>query len=119
MPEDHRKYIQWNAERFLSWADGIGENTATIARAILSSRQVEQQSYKSCMALLKLADKYSVIRLEAACKRVLLYTPSPSFKSIQTILAAGQDKLTDEPVTGKSSSEFSFMRGAGYYRGKQ
>lgn len=119
MPEDHRKYTQWNAERFLSWAESIGQNTVAVVRAILSSRQVEQQSYKACMALLKLGDKHSLVRLESACKRALSYTPSPSFKSIQTILATGQDKLTDEPPVTDSSSEFGFTRGADYYGGKK
>jgi transposase len=119
MPEDHRRYTQWNAERFLSWAESIGENTTAVVKAILASRQVEQQSYKSCMALLKLGDKHSHTRLEAACKRALNYTPSPSFKSIQTILTTGQDKLADEPPAVDSSSEFGFTRGADYYGGKK
>jgi len=119
MPENHRKYIQWNAERFIEWAQGIGENTEAVVRAILASRQIEQQSYRACMALLKLADKHSLPRLEAACKRALSYTPSPSFKSVQTILATGQDKLLDEPPASGASSEFGFTRGADYYGRKQ
>ena len=114
MPEDHRKYTQWNAERFHSWARGIGENTVAVVKAILASRKIEQQSYRACMALLKLSDKYSDSRLEAACKRALSYTPSPSFKSIQTILATGQDELPDEE-TPDPSAEFGFTRGPGYY----
>lgn len=114
MPEDHRKYTQWNAERFLSWARGIGENTLTAVKAILASRKIEQQGYRACMALLKLSDKYSASRLEAACKRALSYTPSPSFKSIQTILATGQDELPEE-ATADTSAEFGFTRGPGYY----
>lgn len=114
MPEDHRKYIQWNSERFLSWARGIGENTVTVVKAILTSRKIEQQGYRACMALLKLSDKYSALRLEAACKRSLCYTASPSFKSVQTILATGQDELSDEQPAD-SSAEFGFTRGPGYY----
>lgn len=119
MPEDHRKYTQWNAERFIAWAQGIGGNTQTVVRAILASRQVEQQSYRACMALLKLADKHGTARLEAACKRALSYTPSPSFKSVQTILATGQDKLPDTPTALEPSSEFGFTRGADYYGRKK
>jgi len=66
------------------------------------------------MALLKLGDKYSPVRLEAACKRALTYTSSPSFKSIQTILATGQDALVQEESTD-TSTEFAFTRGPGYY----
>lgn len=116
MPEDHKKYIEWNAERFKSWAKSIGENTAVVVNAILSSFRVEQQGYKSCMGLLKLADKYSVSRLEAACQKALSYTPNPSFKSIQTILRTGQDKIADEkPVSSEDFSGYGFTRGADYY----
>lgn len=66
------------------------------------------------MGLLKLADKYSVARLEAACKRALTYTPNPGFKSIQTILKTGSDKLEQESQPG-ASSEHGFTRGAAYY----
>jgi transposase len=114
MPEDHRKYTQWNAERFLSWGRSIGDSTVIVVKAILTSRKIEQQGYRACMALLKLGDKYTHSRLEAACKRALSYTPSPSFKSIQTILATGQDILLDEEPTD-TSAEFGFTRGPGYY----
>lgn len=117
MPEDHQKYIAWNAERFVSWAKSIGEHTEVVVKAILASYRVEQQGYKSCMGLLKLADKYSISRLEAACQKALCYTPNPSFKSIQTILQTGQDKiLREEPVDVADSSSFGFTRGADYYR---
>ena len=118
MPPDHQKYLQWNGERFIQWAEKIGENTAAVVRLFLTSRQVEQQGYKSCMALLKSADKYSSARLEAACKKALAFTPAPSLKSIHSILKSGQDKLLDEedtPTTPKVS-QYSFTRGAGYYR---
>jgi hypothetical protein len=114
MPEDHRKYTQWNAERFLSWARSIGDNTVIVVKAILDSRKIEQQGYRACMALLKLSDKYPASRLEAASRRALSYTLSPSFRSIQTILATGQDKLPDEEPAD-ASAEFGFTRGPGYY----
>jgi hypothetical protein len=119
MPEDHRKYTRWNAERFLLWARGIGENTETVVKAILASRKVEQQAYRACMALLKLSDKYTVPRLEAACKRALSYTTSPSFKSVQIILASNQDELLDETPEIDSSVEFGITRGANYYGGDE
>jgi len=62
MPEDHKKYTQWNAARFIFWGESVGPNTAITVKAILSSHKVEQQGYKSCMALLKLADKHSLPR---------------------------------------------------------
>ena len=77
MPEEHKQYAAWNAERFISWAKSVGLNTSSAVQAILASHKVEQQGYRPCMALLKLADKYSVIRLEAACEKALyLYAKS-------------------------------------------
>lgn len=117
MPEDHQKYIAWNAERFVTWAQGIGEHAAIAVKAILSAHRVEQQGYKGCLGLVRLADKYSVSRLEAACAKALSYTPNPSFKSIQTILQTGQDKISkEELVEPEDSSGFGFTRGADYYR---
>jgi len=114
MPPSHREYSQWNAERFRSWARGIGKSTLVAVNAIFESRKVEQQGYRTCMALLKLSERYSPSRLEAACSRALTYTSSPSFKMVQTILATGQDELPQEEIR-KSTSEFGFTRGSEYY----
>lgn len=123
MPPDHQKYLEWNGDRFREWAKRIGNNTYEVVNAILASGRVEQQSYKSCMGLLKLADKYSVDRLEAACEKALSYTASPSYKSIKNILTAGQDKtLPDKADTVKPESthnNYGITRGARYYGGKK
>jgi len=120
MPPDHQAYVQWNADRFIAWARKIGPDTETTVKAILSSHKVEQQGYKSCLSLIKLADKYSVVRLEAACKKALFYTPVPSYKSVKTILATGQDKIdsASEPVTPVKTTPYGFTRGAEYYERK-
>ena len=116
MPPNHQKYVSWNGERFRSWAAKIGENAVVIVELFLTANKVEQQGYKTCMALLKLADKYSIARLESACTKALSYTPRPSFKSISTILKSGQDKIVDTEPTPSNTGEFGFTRGADYYR---
>jgi transposase len=116
MPEEHQKYLKWDRNRFIEWAEKIGVNTVIAIKSILSSYKVEQQGFKSCMGILKLADRHSVDRLEAACKKALSYTPHPSYKSIKNILATGQDKLTDDHQEQSSSpNEHGFTRGSGYY----
>lgn len=116
MPPDHQQYIQWNGERFRKWAAKIGANSATVVEAILTGYKVEQQGYRACMALLKLSDQYTPERLEAACFKALSYTPRPSYKSIQTILKSGQDKILEEYSAPSEPSAFGFTRGAEYYR---
>lgn len=121
MPPDHQAYLQWNGERFLRWAEQIGEHTTAVVRLFLTAHKVEQQGYKSCMALLKLSDRYSPVRLENACRKALSFTTSPSLKSVQSILNSGQDKLSsEEPCTQKEEPRaHRVTRGAEYYkRGK-
>jgi len=114
MPPNHQKYIQWNGERFRNWAEKIGQNTAAVTETILTGYKVEQQGYRSCMALLKLSEQYTPERLEAACARALTYTPRPSYKAIQTILKSGQDEINKESAA-EPQSKFGFTRGAEYY----
>ena len=124
MPEKHRHYNQWNAERFLRWASDIGTNTEQTIKAIISSRKVEQQSYKTCIALLKLADTYSAARLEGACGKALCYHSCPSFRSIRTILKTGSDKRTNviksESLKNpeRNTQQYAITRGKHYYGGK-
>jgi transposase len=116
MPPKHRKTGEWNSARFISWAESIGPNTALVIRSFLSRHKVEQQGYRSCMGILKMADKYSVERLEAACTRAMPYTPNPAYRNVSAILQSGQDKVAARK-TGmeKVSEEHSFIRGAKYY----
>ena len=121
MPNDHQQYVKWNGQRFIDWAEKVGPCTAVAIKAILASHRVEQQGYQSCMALLKLADRFSITRVEAACARALSYTPHPSYKNITTILKSGQDKLqnpptTDPPPSDPDSDDHGFTRGADYYK---
>jgi transposase len=120
MPNDHQQYVKWNGERFISWAEKVGPHAAIAVRAILASHKIEQQGYQSCMALLKMADRFSITRVEAACARALSYTPHPSYKNIITILKSGQDKLQNpppaDPPPSPDSDDHGFTRGADYYK---
>ena len=117
MPPKHRKDVEWNGERFRDWAAKFGDNTLAVINVFLSNFRIEQQSYKSCRALLHLADKYSAKRLEAACEKALTYTSRPSLKNIQTILKSGQDKLSAPLAQTPPSSAYGFARGPQYYGG--
>ena len=122
MPKEHQHYLEWNGDRFRKWAEGIGENTAKVIDSILRSNRVEQQSYRACMGLLKMADKHSPALLEEACKTALLYTQSPSYKSVSNILAATKDNASDikgNDTDNPKSNANGITRGADYYRRKR
>lgn len=120
MPAKHKSYIEWNAERFVSWANSIGQYTGAVVRVILNCHKIEQQGYRSCMGVLKLCDKYGINRLETACEKALSYTPNPTYKNIDSILKSGQDKLPPSPEnTNHGDERYSFTRGADYYGRKK
>jgi hypothetical protein len=116
MPPKYRKSCEWDASRFISWAESIGPNTAEVVRALLSRHKMEQQGYRSCMGILKMADKYSVGRLESACAKALSYTPNPTYRNITAILQSSQDKGRKAPDR-RTDETHSFIRGAKYYGG--
>jgi len=121
MPQKHKNHMEWNAGRFISWAESIGQQTKTVIQSILTTHKIEQQGYRACIGVLKLADKYGVKRLESACERALSYTPTPSYRNIDSILKSGSDKLTTASAQPAKPVEddHSFIRGAEYYGRKR
>ena len=120
MPPDHQEYLAWNGDRFRKWASQIGPATTKVINAILTSQKVEQQTYRSCMGILKLKDRYSSGQLEAACQKALGFTATPSYKSIKNILTVGiQDRESSASLsqnTGTAANPHAITRGADYYR---
>ncbi len=122
MPDNHKQYMQWNAERFLEWARRVGQHTTAVIQGILNAHRIEQQGYRACMGVLKLADRYSFTRLEDACTKALTYTPAPSYQNVSAILKSGQDKIKNvEPLAPPQQTEspHGFTRGASYYGRKK
>lgn len=116
MPPNHMEYVQWDSNRFLAWACKIGDNTRELVQQVLVSRKVEQQAYKSCFGLLKLADRYTAFRLENACRKALALR-SPSYTTVNNILKNGMDKVDTSIPSPKNNiiPMHSHIRGAGYY----
>ena len=112
-------FWKYNTDSFLDWGVNVGHSTLIVVKHFLYMHKVEQQGYKSCASLMKLADRYGTERLENACIKALSYTPSPSLKNISTILKNGQDKVAvaSSSASNKESSKYGITRGASYYEG--
>ncbi len=119
MPENHRKFLEYRADSLLEWGENIGMSTFIVVKTFLTMYKVEQQGYKPCAALMRLADRYSAGRLEGACAKALSYTPNPSLKNISTILKNGQDKVAVPAAReqGNESTKYGITRGAAYFKG--
>ena len=98
MPENHRKFLEYNTESFLEWGKAMGHSTLLVIKHFLFMHKVEQQGYKSCASLMKLADRYGTERLENACAKALSYTPNPSLKNISMQIPL--HRITDSASNG-------------------
>lgn len=116
MPEGHRRRLtDWTPQRFETWAATIGPNTLAAIQAILASRKVVEQSYRSCLGVMSLAKKPGGMgRLEDACGRALDATPSPSYTLIKKLWSAWQP---GDPAPHASLGDAGFVRGSSYYSG--
>lgn len=115
MPAAHRnQLVDWTPERFEQWAATVGPNTVAAITAILASRKIVEQSYRSCLGVMSLAKKPGgITRLEDACARALAATPGPSYTLIKK-LWTGWTPPTEAPPA-PSLGGAGFVRGADYY----
>ena len=111
MPDTHKDYTEWNADRFRRWAQEKGEGVADVIESVLSSKPVEQQTYRSCHAVLALAKKHGDKALDEACTRALSINRSPSYKTVKTILA----RMSEAADTKADGNEHAYLRGAEYF----
>ena len=100
MPPDHQTFTEqfgWDADYFRREALKIGINTQQFIEKVLQARPIIQQAFEGCKGILRLANRYTPERLEAACKRALPGSRY-GYNTIDNILKNNQDKLNiDEP----------------------
>lgn len=115
MPEAHRQAGEWSPERLTRWAAKTGAATEKLIVAILASRRHPQQSYRTCLGILRLGKGYGDERLEAACARALTLG-SHSYKSIESILKHRLDEQAlIEPSDRALPDDHANVRGPAYY----
>jgi transposase len=114
MPAGHRhRLADWSPARFEQWAATIGPNTTAAIGAILASRKIVEQSYRSCLGVMALAKRNGgAARLEDTCGRALAATPAPSYTLIKKLWAAWEPA---NPPPAASLGDAGFVRGADYY----
>ena len=114
MPAGHRHQLtDWTPARFEQWAATVGPACVEAVQAILASRRIVEQSFRSCLGVMSLARRPGgSARLEQSCRRALQTTPSPSYTLIKKIWS---DWKPQDPAPPPSLGEKGFVRGAGYY----
>ena len=116
MPVAHRRHAEWSPSRIIAWARQTGPATAGLAEAILEARPHPEQGYRSCLGIIRLADRYGPERVEAACRRALA-ARALSYRSVESILRHGLDSQPLQPDgPTRVHPRHANLRGASYYR---
>jgi transposase len=118
-PPSHRHYLEWTPERLIGWSGKVGPATAALITKILDSRRYPEQSFRSCLGVMRLAKGFGEARLEAACRRALRLEAC-SYKSVKSILQTGLDLHPDpEAPPERAPLVHDNLRGAQYFDGKE
>ena len=94
LPASQKHYMKikgYNREYFLEKAGTIGSQTARVLERILDQKIFVEQTYNSCLGVLRLGEKFGNDRLEAACNRAM-EGYKVSYMIIKNILDRGLDK---------------------------
>jgi transposase len=93
-PKSHQAHLDWTPSRMVNWAEQIGPNTAKLFAQILAEKPHPEMGYRSCLGIIRLAEQYSSIRMEAAADRAIR-TGACRYKSVQSIL---KNSLDQQPL---------------------
>lgn len=119
MPDNLTK-TEWNTERIESWAAKMGPNCSEVIQRIFASVKIKEQAFNSALAVLRLSNKYSPLRLENACEYALSSFSVPRYHHLNAIMQNKQDITQNETNQNiNDASSLGYVRGASYYGGKK
>lgn len=118
---DKFKFSPWDDIRIKKWASSIGSYTTETVERIFEGVSIKEQGYNPALAVLRLSNKYSEARLEAACEfAITTGIKKPRYHHLSAVLAANQDVLYLEKKNGGIKDEkraMGYLRGSNYYGG--
>ena len=112
MPPKHQKAGEWTGERLERWASEIGPHTAQLIHAVLSSRQLPEQAFRSCLGILRLSSQYTHPLMETACQDAL-QSKTLNYRGVKAVLEMLQPVSTPQPAPLPSHEN---IRGNAYYK---
>lgn len=117
---DKFKFSPWDDIRIKNWADSIGKYTGETIGRIFEGVAIKEQGYNPALAVLRLCNKYSEARLEAACEfAITTGIKKPRYHHLSSILASNQDVmyLEKKNTKPKENNTMGYLRGSDYYGG--
>jgi transposase len=113
-PKSHRAHLEWTPSRMVHWAETIGPNTARLFARIMDDKPHPEMGYRGCLGIIRLSEKYSAQRVEAASERALL-TGACRYKSVESILKNSLDQAPPASPPPASTPPHDNIRGADYF----
>lgn len=91
-PRESSCALGMDTSRMVRLAETIGPNTARLFERIMHDKPHPEMGYRGCLGIIRLAERYSAQRVEAASERALL-TGACRYKSIELILRNSLDQV--------------------------
>jgi transposase len=113
-PKSHRAHLEWTPSRMVHWAETIGPHTARLFERIMNDKPHPEMGYRGCLGIIRLAEKYSAQRVEAASQRALL-TGACRYKSVESILKNSLDQVPPSSPPHSSTPPHDNIRGSEYF----
>lgn len=118
MPANHKHITEqrgWDDDYFIEQAGMAGTFTTQAITKILQAKIFHEQSYTSCLGILRLGKQYGNHRLEAACQRALT-GPTVNYGMIANILKRNLDKVVENKDTAACTPQHDQVRGPQAYQ---
>ena len=104
-PPRLEQYLNLTHEGLVQWASRLGPSVALVAQEIFADQAVD--GMRLVRPLIRLADKYTTPRLEAACRRALHFA-TPSYRSVKNILVHELDRLPPQHPAQPEDGQIQF-----------
>jgi transposase len=118
MPTAHQSYAEWTPERLKKWASHTGPYTQALIEELMGLHKIPEQSFRSCLGILRLGERYGASRLELAAQRGLRLG-AIRYKNIESILRNNLDKQplpsSDHEAKAAPRPHHGNIRGSAYY----
>ena len=115
-PKAHQAHLAWPPSRIVHWAQTVGPFTARAVETILANYPHPESGYRGCLGLIRLADRYSTARVEAAAERALA-VGAVRYKSIASILRNSLDRESPPAAQEEHRSvDHDNIRGSEYFQ---
>ncbi len=114
MPSAHRRYAEWNPERFQHQARAIGPSTEALILAVLAQRPHPEQGFRTCLGILRLLRGIDAARAEAVCARAI-EIGALNYKSVASILEFRLESRTAPRPADSAPILHANIRASRYY----